>query len=243
MNKFCKILLAAAAVTALAAPAMAADKLIVKNAAGTADVFKVGDTGIVNAGKIGLGVTTPEVSLHAAETTTSASRGLLTAQHNDGAQASYVLFRKSRGTNPNLVPQTLNAGAMVLTNDFIASLDAQGWDGYNYVNSAGAAFQVDGTVVQGDPVITPTGLATYPGRVPMAFVVLTGNKTGTLAANGRGERFRITSDGRMRLSNQPAAPANNATCTVGDMILDAPNGFLYLCTATNSWKRTSFAAY
>jgi len=47
MNKFCKILLAAAAVTALAAPAMAADKLIVKDSVGSVDVFKIDDNGKV----------------------------------------------------------------------------------------------------------------------------------------------------------------------------------------------------
>ena len=45
MKKICKVILAAAAVVALAAPAMAADKLIVKNAAGTADVAKITDSG------------------------------------------------------------------------------------------------------------------------------------------------------------------------------------------------------
>jgi len=45
MNKLCKILLAAAAVTALAAPAMAADKLIVKDTGGN-NIFVVTDDGM-----------------------------------------------------------------------------------------------------------------------------------------------------------------------------------------------------
>jgi len=45
MKQVVRIILAAAAVAALAVPAMAADKLIVKDAAGTADVFKVSDAG------------------------------------------------------------------------------------------------------------------------------------------------------------------------------------------------------
>ena len=44
MNRICKVILAAAAVLALAAPAMAVDKLIVNNTNGTAG-FKVDDTG------------------------------------------------------------------------------------------------------------------------------------------------------------------------------------------------------
>ncbi len=241
MKMVSRVLLTAAAIAALAAPAMAADKLIVKNAGGTADVFKVDDTGVGIATKMGFGVTNPEVTVHAAETQTGA-RGFLSAQHNDGAHAPYMLFRKSRGTNPNLVANTFNAAGKVQLGDYTGSLDAQGWDGYNYLNAAGAAFVVDATPTEG-AVAANTALGTYPGRIPTAYVVLTGNKTGNLAAFGRAERFRVASDGRLRLSNQPAAPANNATCTAGDLILDATNGHLYLCTSANSWKRASFAAY
>jgi hypothetical protein len=244
MKKICKVILAAAAVVALAAPAMATDKLIIKDPAGTTTVFKVDDTGVAAGKKIGFNVLNPEVTVHSAETQTGA-RGFLTAQHNDGAHAAFMLFRKSRGTNTNLVPNTFDNAAKVIQGDFPGSLDAQAWDGYNYLGSAGAAFTVDGTPVQG-AVSTgyPSGLndVNYPGRIPMAYVVYTGTKGGSLATNGRGERFRIASDGRLRLSNQPAAPVSGTTaCTAGDMILDAPNGFLYLCTVTgNTWKKATF---
>ena len=61
-------------------------------------------------------------------------------------------------------------------------------------------------------------------------------------ATARAERLRIAGDGRLRLSNQPAAPVSGSTaCTAGDMILDAANGFLYLCTVTgNTWKKAKF---
>lgn len=68
---------------------------------------------------------------------------------------------------------------------------------------------------------------------------------GTTAVNtvAATEKLRIAGDGRLRLSNQPSAPANNAACTTGELILDAANGYLYLCTATNTWKRTVFSSY
>jgi hypothetical protein len=47
MKMICKVLLTAAAIAALAAPAVAADKLIVKDSTGTNAVFKVDDTGNV----------------------------------------------------------------------------------------------------------------------------------------------------------------------------------------------------
>ena len=52
MNRICKVILAAAAVLALAAPAMAVDKLIVNNTNGTAG-FKVDDTGKLTVRNLG----------------------------------------------------------------------------------------------------------------------------------------------------------------------------------------------
>jgi hypothetical protein len=50
MKKMVQVILAAAAIAALATPALAADKLVVKNSGGTSDVFKVTDAGVVNVG-------------------------------------------------------------------------------------------------------------------------------------------------------------------------------------------------
>jgi len=50
MNRICKVILAAAAVVALAAPAMATDKLKIKGTDGITDVFKVDDAGAVTTG-------------------------------------------------------------------------------------------------------------------------------------------------------------------------------------------------
>jgi hypothetical protein len=60
------------------------------------------------------------------------------------------------------------------------------------------------------------------------------------------ERLRITSDGMTRFSNQATAPANNAAGTVGDMIVDAANGYVYFCTGlggTSNWKRIAMSTY
>lgn len=57
------------------------------------------------------------------------------------------------------------------------------------------------------------------------------------------EKMRLTSDGRLRLTNQPAAPTSGVTaCTVGDMILEASGRRLWLCYSTpNSWASISFS--
>lgn len=241
MKKMVKVILAAAAVVALAVPAMAADKLIVKDVNGR-DAFIVNDTGtmtgqywdgskfVVNnyfspsTKKYGFGTSTPRTSLHVVEEAATADRGLTIAQHTTGAQSASIAIYRSRGTEAN--------PTLLALNDNVAAFHMMPYDGNPwtppalpvYAASATLAWQVDGV-----PSV---------GSIPVAVQFFTGSGGVT-----RLERFRISSNGRFRVSNQPAAPANNAACTVGDMIFDAPNGFLYMCTATNSWKRTAFAAY
>lgn len=58
------------------------------------------------------------------------------------------------------------------------------------------------------------------------------------------ERLRIQSDGAFRVSNQRTPPANaGATGTAGELIFDIANGYMYLCVATNTWKRATLATW
>jgi len=235
MNKLCKILLAAAAVTALAAPAMAADKLIVKDAAGTTDVFKVADDGQVTGAasayvfkpatkKFGFGTADPKTSLHISEPTAPFDRGLTISQFAAGGAAAIINIKKASGSES--APAFPSSGAN------IAAFHALSYDGNTNIANSGGYNAAASLIFALDP-------GTYSANnVPTNIQFVTG-----VDQNSKLERLRINSDGRIRISNQPTAPANNANCTVGDMVLDAPGGFLYVCTATNSWKRTSFAAY
>jgi len=233
MKKICKVILAAAAVVALAVPAMAADKLIVKDAAGTTNVFTVADDGQVSAKdmmfkpatkKFGFGTTNPLTSLHISEPTAPFDRGLTISQYAAGGAAAIINIKKASGTEA--VPGLPGSGAN------IGAFHALAYDGNTDIANSGGYTASASLIFSLDPGTYSQGFA------PMNINFWTG-----VNQNVKLERLRIASDGRLRLSNQPTAPANNATCTAGDLILDAPNGFLYLCVATNSWKRTSFAAY
>jgi len=227
MNKFCKVLLAAAAMAALAAPAMAANKLIVRNATNTADVFTVDDTGAINNtifmttdGKVGFGgIPTNAFDVFKVFPGQSPTN-LVTTITTIADQGRYT-FRRANGT--------LATPTALLVNQNIANLNFRGHNGTDW-NAAASA----GIVVQADETFTPT-----TGAARMMFFTQSSGVTPT----GGTERLRISADGRLRISGQPAAPANNATCTTGDLILDAAGGFLYLCTGTNSWKRTAFSTY
>jgi len=259
MNKFCKMLLAAAAVVALAAPAMAADKLIVKNSAGSADVFKVDDNGSISAGffstdavnkKLGSGLSTghaPEASFHVVDLLGVAARGVIVAQHNDGAQAANVIFQKSRGSD-------LTANRTVpLYKDYVGAFHGAGWDGTQWITSNTINFQIDGAV--------------SANKVPMAMLFSTGENSVAGGWIQKVARMYIGSNGKVGVGGGFTAdtppvlsgtgvlhvkgdiirlegtrtPAQASACNSGEIAWDT--GFVYVCTATNTWKRAALAAY
>jgi len=206
MKKICKVILAAAAIVALAVPAMAADKLIVKDAAGTADVFKVDDAGLAITTKlaIGTGATTPLSTFHNAESSTSAARGLTASQHNNGAQGGAINFVKSRGT--------FAAPAILTSGDFIGAFVAQFWNGTAYARGGQFGFRSEGTV---------TGAST-----PTHIFFQTGDTTANLK-----EALRITSAQNVLVGNLGGAAVADMAPTVTNGFIYIPNvsGALSTC--------------
>ena len=222
---------------ALAGSAQAATMFAVQDATAT-DVFAVANDGQITAAnltfkpatkKFGFGTTNPLTSLHIVETAGNFDRGLTIQQIVAGASAAVINIKKSAGTEaiPTFPSSPTN----------IAAIHGQVWDGNATANANG--FTANASIL----------MATDPGtyalnNIPTYIAFATGNGgPGSAATNPWLERFRITYDGRMRLSNQPAAPVSGSTvCTTGDMILDAASGFLYLCTnSTGSvWKKATF---
>ncbi len=221
----------------MAASAQVADKLVVKDAAGTNTVFKVDNTGTVQAAKIGVGTANPQTTIHNAEISTSPSRGIMAAQHNDGAQAASMVFRKSRGTEA--------APAQLVQNDYIGIFAAQYWNDTTYDRSAQFGFRTDGPVTA--------------GSAPTAIMFFTGASTNAADPLILAERLRISSAGlvgvgtstptslldvnsngiRVRTAKTPSSSA--AACNQGDMSWDA--NFVYVCVAANTWKRATLASW
>jgi len=204
MNKFCKMLLAAAAMMALAAPAMAADKLVVKDSAGATNVFTIDDTGAAVGMKFGanLGGGTPKAPIHLnlntgagvtppiGTTLYSAATGFALSTQDNSPSADFItadglgiagyrgMLRgvRSRGT--------LAAPTIPSVDDYVMSVLGAVWTGQRIWNTADIAIKVDGTVSDGGTTATAAG----PTRITFSTRPL-----GTTWY----ERMAIKSDGKI----------------------------------------------
>jgi len=212
MKKICKVILAAAAVVALAVPAMAADKLIVKDAAGTTNVFTVDDAGIANSIKSGVGLSAghaAEAQVHVVDIAGAPARCMILGQHNNAATAANIIFRKSRGTD--LAPVAVNLG------DFVASFHANGYDGTKYLSTATVSMQVD-----------PNGGAVTSTNLPISLMFMTGiNANGAADPGNKTDRFRLTYNGNVIAANKGGA-------ATGNIAVSDTNGHFYVPTVAGA---------
>lgn len=174
MKQVVRIILAAAAVAALAVPAVAADKLIVKDATGTNNVFSVDDTGMVLGKKLGMGTSTPQVPLHLNLTTDPVGTALysvstgLTVSRSGGAAAADLTSAASaagqRGMFRGVRAQgTLANPSAPLVNDYVLSLLGGVYVGptIKVLNMADISMKIDGTVTEG----ATSAASTAPVRI------------------------------------------------------------------------------
>ncbi len=155
MRKLIKGMAVVLAVSALMAGTVFAagtDKLKVRNAGNTADVFKVQDDGTIVTGTggfyydgtsklTGFGTTTPVGALSVTATTSAGTRGATISQHTSNAAGAVINFRKSRGTEA--VPVTVNTG------DYIGAFGFFANDGASYLATGFFGAVVRGTVATG----------------------------------------------------------------------------------------------
>jgi len=187
---------------------MAADKLIVKNAGGTADVFKVDDTGLVTGSKMGLGTSTPQVPLHLNITPASAvgvslydpSSGLAVVRQDGAAAADLISADSTGGAGKRPIMRGIRArGTLVsptapVLNDQVFSLLGAVWTGARVYNTADITVKVDGNISDSGLVADPTGASiSAPARITFS------TRNGLVWT----ERLTVKSDGKIGI-NQPA---------------------------------------
>lgn len=111
-----------------------------------------------------------------------------------------------------------------------------GWSGYRVANTSGALFMgvasSAGTLFTGSSAYS-SALGTE-GNYPLDFAT---NSTVRVSISGAGN---VTFNGEVRLATKTPASAS-ATGTTGTVAWDA--NYLYVCTATDTWKRAALATW
>lgn len=241
----------------------AADKLVVKGTDGTTDVFKVGDTGTIatNGGfyydaatkRVGIGTTTPGIDLNVVRDISSGG----TVMWLDGiANVDYgpnIAIRTARGVQGAMNP--------TLGGDIVGQVNFRGAAG-----SAGAAafapIRRSGFVSYATENYTATGQGTNLSFVstangttsPTEKLIISGDglvyigqamKDGAAtipppAVSSPNTKLAIVGDGiRITMTRTPASAT--AACQQGEISYDSD--FLYVCTGTNTWKRTALTSW
>lgn len=172
------------------------------------------------SGNVGIGTTTPETILHAATSSASTPRGIISQQSSNDGNSSFIILRKSRGT--------ITAPLAIQNGDNMATLLSEGHDGTSFIRT--------GTHIK----FTPNGTIAA-GSIPTDIVFSTGS-------SGLGaERMRILSSGNVGIGTSAPIerlhvsggtimgqgllePAYNPPATVGNA------EFLLYNFAANNWS-------
>jgi hypothetical protein len=136
--------------------------------------------------------------------------------------ATEIVYAKSRGT--------ISAPTIVSDGDGLSLQRFAGYDGAAYIEAARVSAAVDGT----------PGLNDMPGRLVFS--------TTADGASSPTERMRISNDGAVKIAGDnfqiatSKTPASaTATGTTGQIAWDA--SYIYVCTATNTWKRAALSTW
>lgn len=260
MRKMIAQMAAVLAVAALSAgTAVAADKLTVKDATGTNTVFKVDDTGVIAGKKLAMGTDTPQSAIHlnwpdpsgsywpvgtalynnstgfVMSTQNNSAQLDVTAADNTGTAGYRGIIRgvRSRGT--------LTAPLAAAENDQVLSLLAGVYDGTAVRNNAQVSFYVDGPVSTG---VAPVriGFATRTGGSGTMTEKLTIKNDGKIGINATVPTALLHVGGDTLRLQTPKTPASSsAACNQGDISWDA--NYVYVCVATNQWKRAALGTF
>lgn len=136
---------------------------------------------LLYTGWLGIGTDAPLSRLHVAETSTASPRGIISSQHNDGAQSSRFDFLKSRGTNAS--------PTIIVTGDALAASQGWGYDGSNYISAGGWNVVTEGTIAA---TRVPSRMSFYTSTNATPSVVTERMRIGTAGNIGIGTTDQTT---------------------------------------------------
>jgi hypothetical protein len=168
--------------------------------------------------------------INASRDTTGAQMAAI-SYHNTAISTSYSTGR-ARGTKAAPLP--------VQVGDRIGSLFACAYTG----NATGVLDGVTGFVTNNTPGISilVTSLPTGNGNVPgTSTALVSSNSAGNTSFSATLREDGVFTTPKLRVSN-PVAPASaTATGTAGDITWDS--NFVYVCVATDTWKRSALTTW
>jgi hypothetical protein len=227
MKQVVRIILAAAVVAALAVPAMAADKLVVKGTSGAdGNVLRVDDTGMTEIkaawALTGAPNTTPLLGVYNSDLIRMKVRpiGITEWYLNNGvAEAGAIKYSTPGG----------GAGIGFFTG---ATYDQNQFNFANYptLGTGGTAALAAMGYAAGGAMIVIDKTTKNVGFGYMWNGSALGLPTNPLDIDGNSIRIRTAQ-----------TPVSTAACNAGAIAWDT--GFIYVCTATGAWKRAALSAY
>lgn len=116
------------------------------------DIIIQYDLGIMTNGTIAVGTLTPMTEIHAASTSTTSPRGIMSSQHNTGTEGARFHMRKSRGTNAS--------PTVIVTGDEIGRIVGAGYGGSSYLEMAAIIMGSEGTIAS---TRVPTNIQFWTG--------------------------------------------------------------------------------
>jgi hypothetical protein len=150
---------------------------------------------------------------------------------------SVSTYAASQSDNGNAVSSyNTPTSSLIVTLPSTSSISAGWMMGFATDNGKAMTVQVNGTA--GEKILVPQGGGTSNGSITLAV----GQNYEFVALQFDGSNFRIISATPQTLNNLggligSGSPASSSACTTNQITHDS--NFLYICTATNTWKRVA----
>ena len=266
------LLLLAIASTATLAYAAESDRVTVEDPATGTVMFKVTSAGnvkgasfsvldsngvqqvVANPGAVGIGVAAPDRPLvvDSSSNTLAAGNSSVIVQGDSNKERLEM-----RSFNVTPTPSFMGMSAQgtkasplpVITDNYLFFLGGFGWNGTAYGgtnpagNSAAAAIGLNAaethtTTHKGSYIFFATTQNATTARTERVRIADTGNVG--IGTNSPTQLLDVNGSGiRIRTPNTPAT--STSPCNQGEMAWDA--SYIYVCVATNSWKRSGLASW
>ena len=183
------------------------------------------------SGNVGIGTASPGTEFHIS------GDGFVEQYIDAATNTSYLrpnlVFRRTQGT--------IASKSIVADANYLGTIQFSGYDGADWANAASIVALVDGTP-GADDMPGRLEFHTSPDGSDFAVVRMTIKNDGNVGINETSPTAKLHIDSDVLRLEDPKTPASaGAAGNAGDICWDA--SYMYVCTATNTWKRAGIATW